>query len=391
MAKKQVKVPAQKLAKKPASKFSSNNHINRLEIKNFKSIKNMKINPKKINIFIGKPNVGKSNVLEAISLLAGYYSTKIHSNGTQASDKYLSDFIRYENFDELYYDGFTGNPIEIISDLCYATIICQYNPGYHHYLIADSTDVLSFIKDEKGGNSIKNAFEDYLNTWANNSKPLRITNSYQLIYPQGNVERQDVPLSVNNPVKKFEFKKAASFPNPYHFYLLPPHGNNLYTIVKHNKVLQKEIAAIFKEYKLDFVMKSKERVFEIQKKIKNIVTSFPYVGVADTLQRYIFHLAAIQSNKDSVLLFEEPEAHNFPAYIRQFAEDVLADENNNQYFITTHSPFILNIILEKAKREDVAVFKLDYKNYQTTAEALSEKEIDDYLSYGTDIFFQLLK
>ena len=42
--------------------------INELEIMNFKSIEHLKISPKKINILIGHPNTGKSNILEALGL-----------------------------------------------------------------------------------------------------------------------------------------------------------------------------------------------------------------------------------------------------------------------------------------------------------------------------------
>ncbi|MCC6372490.1 MAG: AAA family ATPase, partial [Bacteroidia bacterium] len=51
------------------------NQINFVEIKNFKTIKHVKFNTKKINLFVGKPNVGKSNLLEALSLL-GYPASR---------------------------------------------------------------------------------------------------------------------------------------------------------------------------------------------------------------------------------------------------------------------------------------------------------------------------
>ena len=38
--------------------------VKTLEVKNFKSIKHLKLNCKRINIFIGEPNTGKSNILE---------------------------------------------------------------------------------------------------------------------------------------------------------------------------------------------------------------------------------------------------------------------------------------------------------------------------------------
>ena len=49
------------------------NSINTLEIKNFKSIKDLKLDCKQVNLFIGEPNVGKSNILEALALLGGGY------------------------------------------------------------------------------------------------------------------------------------------------------------------------------------------------------------------------------------------------------------------------------------------------------------------------------
>lgn len=46
-------------------------HIENIEIKNFKSIRHQKIeNCKRINVFIGYPNVGKSAILEAIALFS---------------------------------------------------------------------------------------------------------------------------------------------------------------------------------------------------------------------------------------------------------------------------------------------------------------------------------
>ena len=47
------------------------NAITTLRIQNFKSIKDVEMKPRRVNIIIGEPNVGKSNVLEELSLLGG--------------------------------------------------------------------------------------------------------------------------------------------------------------------------------------------------------------------------------------------------------------------------------------------------------------------------------
>ena len=58
------------------------NFIKSLTIVNFKSIKHLDLNCKRINIFIGKPNVGKSNILEGLGLFSVpylYYTTNLQS------------------------------------------------------------------------------------------------------------------------------------------------------------------------------------------------------------------------------------------------------------------------------------------------------------------------
>jgi len=47
--------------------------IKRLEIKNFKSIKQLELDCKRVNIFIGGPNSGKSNILEGIGILSHFF------------------------------------------------------------------------------------------------------------------------------------------------------------------------------------------------------------------------------------------------------------------------------------------------------------------------------
>jgi len=47
------------------------NFLRHIHIENFKSVKRIEIdNFSRINLFIGRPNVGKSNIIEALSLFS---------------------------------------------------------------------------------------------------------------------------------------------------------------------------------------------------------------------------------------------------------------------------------------------------------------------------------
>src|SRR5205814_1195036 len=77
--------------------------ISNLVIQNFKSIKNLQLHCKRINLFIGEPNVGKSNILEALSLFA-----------LSLKGDFL-DLVRYNDLSNLFFENDLTNPIKIIS------------------------------------------------------------------------------------------------------------------------------------------------------------------------------------------------------------------------------------------------------------------------------------
>ncbi|MDQ6762144.1 MAG: ATP-binding protein [Bacteroidota bacterium] len=106
--------------------------------------------------------------------------------------------------------------------------------------------------------------------------------------------------------------------------------------------------------------------------------------MADTLQRIIFYKAAITSNNNSILLFEEPEAHAFPPYMTHLTQEMIY-KKDNQYFVATHSPFILNDLLENG-REELSVFIVYYENRETKVRQLTQEELHDVLQDGIDLF-----
>ena len=115
---------------------------------------------------------------------------------------------------------------------------------------------------------------------------------------------------------------------------------------------------------------------------------YPYTTVSDTLQRLIFFISAIKSNKNSIISFEEPEAHAFPYYTKYLAE-IISRDKSNQYFISTHNPYILLTLLEKTPIEDIKVFITYFEEYQTKIKELSEKKLEEILEYDLDVLFNI--
>ena len=148
------------------------------------------------------------------------------------------------------------------------------------------------------------------------------------------------------------------------------------------------MSELFAEYNLELLYNSTDKKMSILKRInKDIIFTIPYALVSGTLLRLIFYKAAIESNNDSILLFEEPEAHMFPPYMRKFTADVVFDKNN-QFFIATHSPYVLDSFMEEALA-DLSIFLVYYEGGETKVKRMSEKDMEEVNEYGVDLFYNL--
>ncbi|AQG82528.1 hypothetical protein AWR27_16020 [Spirosoma montaniterrae] len=150
--------------------------------------------------------------------------------------------------------------------------------------------------------------------------------------------------------------------------------------------LRQTYAQWFRQYGLRLVLDTASQSLKVQKeKGEDEVFQLPYSSVADTLQRIIFYKTAVASNQNSVLLFEEPEAHAYPPYISEFTHEVVKS-TTNQFFIVTHSPLIVEQFLTEAI-DDLGIFMVDFKDGQTTVKGLTTDEIREVYRYGMDLFF----
>ena len=113
----------------------------------------------------------------------------------------------------------------------------------------------------------------------------------------------------------------------------------------------------------------------------------PFCSIADSLQRLIFYKAAIKSNRNKVICFEEPEAHTFPPYISNIVNDIITD-TSNLFFITTHSPYVISALLESAG-DDLAVYVVNMENNETVVRRLTDTQLQDAYDNGMDMFYNI--
>ncbi len=298
----------------------------------------------RINLFIGKPNVGKSNILEAFGVFSLPY-LKYNTN------KKLDNFIRADYLNELFFDGNTENQILIKNNLG--------EFGLSYYLVDNISPLGTKLKIHD------------VNTIISIEKDLTVS-----------ILGNDID---KNPFKYYNFKtnqklKRNNLPN-----LLPPAGTNLMGVIENIPTLKKDLIQLFNEYNLNLVFDRASQELKVMKEQKGKeIFLIPYSSTADTLQRVIFYKTAIASNQNSILIFEEPEAHAFPPYIVHITREII-ESKSNQFVISTHSPYILDYFLENAM-DELSIFMVDYKDGETVANKLSLEDMKDIQQYGIDLF-----
>lgn len=325
--------------------------VRNIRIKHFKSLEDVEIKGcKRYNLFVGRPNVGKSNILEALTLFGLPYM------GVNKSR--LQDWLRGGEVPSLFWNGDVSKPVEVEAFCTDENPTPDAStPAYRLSMEYRSADALS-LKITEGGKETLYEVADSRLAKAPEQLPAFKTYRYDHL----------------------RMSRGVSAP-----FLFPLSGENLMNMVQRNERLRGELLEVLSHYGLGLTFDTGTQEIKFIKDLgQGMSFIVPFVSIADTLKRLIYYKAAVYGNTDSLLMLEEPEAHAYPPYVVNMVYSII-DSPQNQYFITTHSPYVVNEFLEN--KADVALFVIDYREGRTVVRPLTEDEIQEVYDNGIDMFF----
>lgn len=319
-----------------------------VSIRNYKSIRALDFESRRVNVIIGEPNCGKTNVIEALALCWPGVLEK------------GSSCLRMNRAAELFADQ--DGTREISAKVGEMSASLSFADGGSLLQL-----VIRFGK-------VRSRF------LFNNTRPLEARRAGQF----------DEDLDDNDyKLKPFIFNPQAVFDDARVSSLTPPFGSNLPSLLLSHRESRETAAGLFQGTGFAIQVNVAEQSISVSKSVDGLVFSFPYQAASETLRRMLFYRLAVETNQNSILLFDEPEANTFPMFTKLFAEQIAADDRGNTFFLTTHSPYLLGSLIEKTPKEELAVVLCHMEDFETKARVLDQSEVQSLLDLGADAFFNL--
>ena len=320
--------------------------LTKVNIKNFKSIRDLEFAPKRVNVFVGEPNTGKSNIIESLA---------VFSKGVYGNTDVLQDALRFKTVSDLFFDHDLSVPASVIAD----------------------------------------RFD-----WSLKFESPYFSGSYGVSGEAGNFNIQvspalklDVSQIPDLRVCFYRFKALSAFNDARLGSLQAPYGTNLVALLMTNKRLRSLVSDLFQDKGFRLVIDQEKGELSMAKVVGDEFYSFSYPTISETLRRIVFFTAVLESNENAVLLFDEPEANTFPFYTKYLAERIALD-TSNQFFITTHNPYLLSSVVEKTPMKDLNVFVARMEKtekFETKLMRVPDTKLPDLLEMNSDAFFNLEK
>ena len=415
--------------------------LQRIEIKNFRSIKDMTVEIKEINgkkciILVGKNEAGKSNILKAIAAVFGKYQVSIKDQRKEVGDENIDDSDCYvravfsldkddiqkiiNDFKEKYQNAeiikFKENlTIEdfvnyFFDEILFSIKIKNETKPYNAYWKQDnkkySLDRKIFIKQntfifEENGTEQEVLSIDKLKTIIFNNCIEGLLSSYKCIFWE---YKNEYLLPSNVDIEKFKANPNISIPL-----------KNIFDL-SGKKNISEEIDKAFKrddsldnllELASDKVTKDfrkiwkdlKDTEFELRKDgnkinifVKNKVKYY-CEDRSDGFKRFLAILIMLSTqsrinnlNDKDIILIDEPDTCLYPTSARFLRDELLNISKKSIVIYSTHSPFMIDtqdtnrhLVIEKEK-DGISIIKEFKENSPYAEDELLRRAI------GTNIF-----
>lgn len=317
--------------------------IIKVSVKNYKSIEDsgiLELNSK-INIFAGKNNTGKTSFIESVYILA---NSQLYDAIQPQVNCFMEMEITKEDLKYLNHGAELGYIVNYFSKM---EVTFSFYPG------CVAINKVNVFDDEK---------EEYVDIWVNKSVNEQINYVYGGPYNKGSFGDGRRPQFISNIMSLIK-EKIVYINGTRHVpkneqtgvvYNLNIDATNLHSFLY---TLRNNNEEVFNKIKSEFI-----NIFPDVRSINtNIDTSrntnitLYFEGMSEPIALHdcgsgfthvLILLCILFTGKDRIVLFDEPHVFLHPS-AEKAIYDLINETNYHQYFLTTHSPILINYPFNK--------------------------------------------
>jgi hypothetical protein len=325
--------------------------LDRLKISRFKSIGELTLDCRRVNVFIGEPDTGKTNILEALQVLACLGCGYPVSVSLRLSQEL--------GFDPLFHRQFFDEP---------ARISCRSSGGETRVELR------------------RHGQDGRLNVTLKTPADLQ---RFEL--PFGTAHRSNQVSSfrwyVYGGSEHWQYASGMPLGDDV---VAPPFGGNLMYVARHTQrvydFLKDQVASL--GWKLKFDQHSKR--FRLSEVREDDIFDYNIDLLSDSRKRFAFYSAILLTSEKATLILDEPDVYAFPPFPKLLGEMIAGDTKGNQFFLTTHNPYFLSALAEKTPADDLGLF-VCYRGGDGTTQVkrLEPAAVATVIEQGPAVFFNL--
>ena len=301
-----------------------------MHIENFFSIKKLSCNFKNVNIIIGPQAAGKSLIIKLVAFFTSVFNFTWSVSTLAKFDFEKLESVIIANFTAIFPNEYIKNENFVI-DFRYKNFIISIYKKNKKIVVNFNNEFIDFLTSVKKSDDFgidhfikeflitENPFPDYLFIPDNRSLFTSVikNNIFKMIL-QGKKVKMDYFLK-NFAARYEEFVKNANESINTHEFKEIFHG-------EYHKIDNEEfIINNNKKIKLEYGSSGQQEVISL-----------------------LLALHAQENSKNTVVCIEEPEAHLFPSTQKLLIEHIISTYSkmgrNSQFWMTTHSPYVLTTI-----------------------------------------------
>ena len=324
--------------------------IARIKIENFKGIKYCEISDLgKVNVFVGRNNSGKSSILDALCLMRSAFNPMLFNEPVphlllrrKAIERSL---YALRNF---WYNYDTAQNIKFGLEFKSGeklNIEMSFRTDYQfQMLFEDPLGKLGKLIDGKYFGSIERGL-------GSDSLSVRGNINIAYIYPHLNTFLSEIVLIDDYLARKLEVLEMIVADRIY------KQGYGKRLAEKLNEVYNLEAETL-----IYIPVPSAPQKFRLSVTTKDLYLHIDDMGDGTKYAMVILFLCYLL--KDTAFLVEEVESHQHSGAIKKFIPKLveIANQQNVQLFLTTHSIEVLNVLSQLPEEYDINLFYIENKN-----------------------------